>query len=153
MLIGAYCDYNNVSGYSTIYGKLYNWYAVKDSRNIAPIGWHIPSDVEFITLSNYLGGDIEAPNKLKEIGTSHWQSPNTGATNVSGFTALPGGMRQGESGYFEGIVSGGYWWCITEYQYDPNMAVNRCLYSSANNCFLRNYTWKKDGLSIRCIKD
>lgn len=88
---GAYCNYNNDEGNVATYGRLYNWYAVDDSRNIAPAGWHVPSDAEWQTLVDYLGGDAVAGGKMKEAGTTHWASPNTGATNESGFTALPGG--------------------------------------------------------------
>lgn len=75
------------------YGRLYSWYAVTDSRNVCPAGWHVPSDAEWTTLTDFLGGEVAAQGKLKEAGTIHWNSPNTGATNESGFTALPGGNR------------------------------------------------------------
>ena len=89
---GAYCWYNNdAATYKATYGALYNWYAVGDSRNIAPSGWHVATDSEWTTLSTFLGGESIAGDKLKEIGTSHWLSPNTGATNSNGFTAFPGG--------------------------------------------------------------
>jgi uncharacterized protein (TIGR02145 family) len=74
------------------YGRLYTWDAVTDSRNLCPTGWHVPSDAEWTTLT-YLGGESAAGGKLKEAGTAHWLAPNTGATNESGFTALPGGIR------------------------------------------------------------
>lgn len=102
---GAYCEYdNNVASVAT-YGRLYNWYAAVDTRNIAPDGWHVPSDEEWKQLETYLGmSQAEADaiglrgsdegGMLKETGTSHWDSPNTGATNESGFTALPGGHRR-----------------------------------------------------------
>ena len=99
---GAYCEYNNDINNVATYGRLYNWYAVTDSRNIAPAGWHVPSDAEWKQLEMYLGmsqSEADATGwrgtdeggKLKEVGTMHWNSPNTGATNESGFTALPGG--------------------------------------------------------------
>jgi uncharacterized protein (TIGR02145 family) len=89
---GAYCWYNNdAATYKATYGALYNWYAVADSRNIAPTGWHVPTDAEWTTLTTFLGGESVAGGKLKETGTNHWTSPNTGATNETGFTALPGG--------------------------------------------------------------
>ncbi len=88
---GAWCYFKNDKDSGVTYGKLYNWYAVNDPRGLAPVGWHIPSDAEWSTLSAYLGGDSIAGGKLKESGTSHWNIPNTGATNVSGFSALPGG--------------------------------------------------------------
>jgi len=92
-LTGAYCEYDNDVNNVAVYGRLYNWYAVNDSRYIAPVGWHVPSDAEWLTLVDYLGGDTVADGKMKEIGTTHWVSPNTGATNESGFSALPGGYR------------------------------------------------------------
>ena len=91
---GAYCYYNNDSAtYAATYGKLYNWYAVNDPRGLAPAGWHIPSDAEWATIETCLGGASVAGGEMKETGTIHWQSPNTGATNSSGFTGLPGGYR------------------------------------------------------------
>lgn len=90
---GAYCNYGNDQTNATIYGCLYNWYAVNDKRNICPSGWHIPTEAEWTVLVNYLGGDSIAGGKMKEAGTIHWESPNTGAINISGFSALPGGGR------------------------------------------------------------
>src|SRR5665647_2153473 len=90
---GAWCYNNNDPAVGVIYGKLYNWYAVNDPRGLAPTGWHVPSDAEWTTLSTCLGGDAVAGGAKKETGTTHWTSPNTGATNSSGFTALPGGLR------------------------------------------------------------
>jgi uncharacterized protein (TIGR02145 family) len=92
---GAYCNYNNTESADTIatYGRLYNWYAATDSRDIAPSGWHVPTDDEWTTLTTYLGGDSVAGGKMKETGTTHWVTPNGGATNESGFTALPSGVR------------------------------------------------------------
>ena len=87
---GAWCYYNNDPANGTIYGKLYNWYAVNDPRGLAPTGWHIPTEGELIALSDCLGGQEVAGGKLKETGTAHWLSPNI-ATNETGFTALPGG--------------------------------------------------------------
>src|ERR1035437_4904310 len=89
---GAWCWYNNDSATNaSTYGKLYNWYAVNDPRGLAPTGWHVPSDAEWTTLSTCLGGNAVAGGAMKETGTTHWTSPNTGATNSSGFTGLPGG--------------------------------------------------------------
>jgi uncharacterized protein (TIGR02145 family) len=108
---GAYCNSDNDVNLWTTYGRLYNWYAVNDSRNIAPAGWHVPTDYEWSKLIAYLGslpGD-----KLREEGTEHWLSPNTDATNETGFTALPGGYRD-NTGTFISIGSNGYWWSSTE---------------------------------------
>jgi uncharacterized protein (TIGR02145 family) len=146
---GAYCDYNNNPGNDTIYGRLYNWYAVVDNRNIAPSGWHVPTDAEWTTLATYLGGEGLAGGKLKETGTIHWLSPNTGATNETDFTALPGGDRY-ISGAFYDIGTYGFWWSSSEtlvtYAWEQSMFNNR---SQAE----RNYTNKENGLSVRCIKD
>ena len=88
----SYPNFN--SSYGTTYGKLYNWYAVNDIRGLAPTGWHIPSNSELLTLNSCLGGDLnKAGGKLKEVGTAHWQSPNTDATDLFGFTALPSGLN------------------------------------------------------------
>ena len=89
---GACCDYDSGTGDAETYGRLYNWYAVNDRRNIAPEGWHVPSDAEWQILIDDLGGDSVAGGKLKEGGTTHWQSPNTGASNETGFSSLPGGF-------------------------------------------------------------
>jgi len=90
--MGVYSIYNNDTSIGNIYGKLYNGYAVKDARGISPAGWHIPSDVEWKEMINFLGGDEIAGGKLRETGTLHWRSAV--ATNESGFTALPAGYRE-----------------------------------------------------------
>ena len=95
LVIGAYCWYNNDISNKGPYGALYNWNAVMDDRNLAPVGWHIPTDEEWTTLSTTLGGESVAGGKLKEAGFSHWNAPNTGATNESGFTVLPNGYCYG----------------------------------------------------------
>ncbi|MDF1546840.1 MAG: fibrobacter succinogenes major paralogous domain-containing protein [Bacteroidales bacterium] len=110
----AYCNYDNNAASATTYGRLYNWYAVNDSRNIAPSGWHIPTDADWETLKTYLGGSDLAGGKLKEAGTGHWQSPNLGATNESGFNALPGGVR-GLNGIFGYIGIFSIWWSANQY--------------------------------------
>lgn len=141
---GACCDYNNTPSNSVTYGKLYNWYAVNDSRNIAPAGWHVPTDAEWTTLTNYLGGESVAGGKLKETGTAHWTAPNTGATNETGFTALPGGRR----GYYMG--SNGNWWTSTE----ENSASAWIESVGYNYTDVSRYRLSKQGgLSVRCIKD
>ena len=111
---GAWCYYDNNPANGAIYGKLYNWYAVNDPRGLAPKGWHIATDAEWTTLINYLGGESVAGGKLKEIGLAHWASTNTGATNETGFSAVPGGCRD-YHGTFYDIGGYGYWWSSTEY--------------------------------------
>ena len=147
---GAYRDYNNTSSVSTIYGKLYNWYAVADSRNLCPSGWHVPSDADWTILTTYLGGESVAGGKLKEIDTTHWKSPNTGATNETGFTALPGGQFSLFSGTFDGIGSYTAWWSSIESY--PDLVWFRGLHYNSKIVTL-SYSIKKTGLSVRCLKD
>lgn len=147
---GAYCYYNNDSTtYAGTYGKLYNWYAVNDSRGLAPEGWYIPSDFEWTTLVNCLCGDLVAGGPLKEIGTSHWISPNTGATNLSGFTGVPGGTRD-NSGTFLFLGDLGIWWSFTEST--SNLPWYRQLNNSNTEIFKANIN-KRYGFSVRCIRD
>jgi uncharacterized protein (TIGR02145 family) len=110
LTIGAYCNYENTKDLDTIatFGRLYNWYAIVDSQGIAPPGWHVPANDEWNTLTDYLGGTGIAACKLKEADTKHWQSPNAGATNESGFSALPGGSGN-YSGSFSEFGYAGVW--------------------------------------------
>lgn len=147
---GANCDYNNTPSNADTYGKLYNWYAATDARNIAPTGWHVPSDEEWSTLTTFLGGEIVAGGKLKESGTTHWNSPNTDATNSSGFTALPGGARFGGSGAFNKIGGDGYWWTSSELS--ATNAVYRFMYYEYGSV-TSIFTIKEQGFSVRCVKD
>jgi uncharacterized protein (TIGR02145 family) len=148
---GAWCYYDNSSANGEVYGKMYNWYAVNDSRGLAPSGWHIPSDAEWMTLKDYLGGESVAGGKMKETGTSHWQSPNEGATNESGFTALPGGYRDGVGGSYGDIGRVGHWWSSTEF--DVTHAGEWYLsYYYTRGIFGRS-SLDKNGFSVRCIKD
>jgi uncharacterized protein (TIGR02145 family) len=150
---GAWCYYNNDVANGAKYGKLYNWYAVNDSRGLAPQGWHIPTDAEWTTLGNFLGGDDVAGAKLKEVGTLTWRSPNTNATNESGFSGLPGGNVDFSFGFINPVGSVGSWWSSTELDY-PNIifAWSRTLnYNSGR--LGRNSSVKKDGYSVRCLRD
>jgi uncharacterized protein (TIGR02145 family) len=136
---GAYCNYGDIS----TYGRLYNWYAVSDNRNIAPAGWHVPSETEWTTLINYLGGASVACNKLREPGDAHWKSLNTGATNQSGFTALPGGFRiVGETFEYQGDFG---LWATSTFVNDVFMAVFSYVQFETDN--------KAMGISVRCVKD
>jgi uncharacterized protein (TIGR02145 family) len=147
---GAYCNYNNDLSNVETYGRLYNWYAVNDSRKIAPEGWHIASSQEWWTLINYCGGRDSAGSKLKEVGTKHWSSFNTTATNESGFTGLPGGLRT--TTIYRDIGTNGYWWCSDEYPYYPNSA--NCGWLVFRNDIAQvSYCGKSYGFSVRCIKD
>ncbi len=109
MSTGAYCDYNNDDANSAIYGRLYNWFAASDGRNLAPEGWHVSTDAEWTDLANHLGGEAVAGGKLKETGFTHWLEPNSEATNETGFSGLPGGGRTW-GGIYEYINGGGTWW-------------------------------------------
>ena len=133
------------SNYTT-YGVLYNWTAALAA---CPEGWHLPSDAEWTTLTTYLGGASVAGGKLKEAGESHWTSPNTGATNESGFTALPGGYRS-LNGTFRVLGITGYWWSSTEYS--TSYAWYRYLDYNHSDVFRRYYN-KENGFSVRCLRD
>ena len=149
--MGAYCWYNNdAATYKETYGALYNWYAVADGRNIAPAGWHVPSDAEWTTLTDFLGGQIGAGGKLKQTGTIYWPDPNA-STNSSGFTALPGGYRDYGDGTFNGIVNSGYFWSNTAV--GPGDAWYRTLYYTDANVGRYYRSVKPRGMSVRCVKD
>lgn len=147
---GAYCWNNNdAATYKSTYGALYNWYTVNTGK-LCPTGWHVPSDAEWTTLTTYLGGESVAGGKLKETGTAHWQSPNTDATNSSGFTALPGGDRNYD-GTFAAIGGYGGWWGSSA-EYDTYSAWGRYMgYKSSD--VSRSGSSLRSGFSVRCIKD
>lgn len=145
----AYCWYNNnYSTYGSVYGALYNWYAVNTGK-LCPVGWHVPSDAEWTELTDYLGGESVAGGKLKEAGTAHWLSPNTGATNVAGFTALPGGSRLGSGGFYN-VGDGGIWWSATEN--DASSAWYRVVDSGSSDVGRNSYD-KEVGFSVRYVRD
>lgn len=144
---GAYINHKNSSANADIYGRLYNWYAVADGPLLAPAGWHIPSQSEWRTLINHLGGDTIAGAKLKEAGTSHWLSPNTGATNESGFTALPGGLCYGS---FLDIGLEGFYWSSSESSAYSAILV---FLHNENKKIVEAPYYKNAGISVRCIKD
>jgi uncharacterized protein (TIGR02145 family) len=146
---GAWCYYANTSSNGITYGKLYNWYAVNDPRGLAPVGYHIPSDTEWGTLVTCLGGEVVAGGKMKETGTTHWGSPNTDATNTSGFTGLPGGY-QFDNGLFGRIGSAGFWWSSSEYS--TNSAGNMYLASSFGGAS-SSHSDKRFGFSVRCVRN
>ncbi len=145
----AYADYNNSVSSSDIYGRLYNAYAVTDSRNLCPAGWHVPSDDEWTILSDFLGGLAVAGSKMKETGTSHWLDPNTTATNESGFTALPGGHRYNDGSFFN-MGTTGYWWTSTATS--STNADYRVLKNNSPGMAVGDVS-KVLGCSVRCIKD
>jgi uncharacterized protein (TIGR02145 family) len=142
---GAWAHYNNDSQYENPYGKLYNWYTVSDQRNVCPIGWYVPIDADWTILTDYLGGEFIAGGKMKSTGTQYWISPNTGATNESGFTGHPGGFRFGNIGIFEDINYAGYWWSSTN-------NFSRILINDLSNVY-RDDFGDAVGLSVRCLKN
>jgi uncharacterized protein (TIGR02145 family) len=142
----AYCWYDNDISKKDIYGALYNWYAV-NRGNLCPAGWHIPTDQEWTVLTAYLGGGSVAGGKLKETGTAHW-NPNSDATNESGFTALPDGWR-GPYG-FDSALDWGFWWSSTENDATTAWHIILFTYDSTVN---KPSNDKKNGFSVRCIKD
>jgi uncharacterized protein (TIGR02145 family) len=150
---GAYCWYNNDVANKTKFGALYNWYSVQDSRNIAPSGWHIPTDADWTILETYLGGGSVAGGKMKS--SSIWKSPNTGGDNSSGFTALPGGYRNGVYGTCEQMSILTYWWSAT----GSDLVI-----MGLRNAWFRVVSYDytalsratinvRSGFSLRCIKD
>ena len=143
---GAWCYYDNKVENGKIYGKLYNWYAVPDKRGIAPEGFHIPSDAEFIKLTDFLGGEEVTGGKLKS--TTLWESPNTGATNESGLSALPGGDRGVLD--FDAFGKFGCFWSSTSYDYSIAWSHDLFYNYSVKFHFKK---LKLHGLSVRCVRD
>ncbi|NJK95992.1 MAG: hypothetical protein HC905_14715 [Bacteroidales bacterium] len=151
----AYCWYNNDrSTYGHIYGALYNRYTV-ETGNLCPTGWHVPSDAEWTTLTYYLGGESWAGGKLKSTGTIEggnglWRSPNLGATNETGFTALPGGGRD-IGGSFSLVGSDGLWWGAA--QGSTRREWSRSLDYNFSNVYRYYGIDRNYGLSVRCLRD
>jgi len=147
------------SNYQT-YGVLYNWPAAMDGssssnsvpsgvQGVCPAGWYLPSDAEWTLLSDYLGGPVVAGGKMKETGTTHWNSPNTGATNSSGFTALPGGFRL-HSGFYSIGDNALYW---SSWVDSASLVWYRMLFNDINQVGRGYGNLKNNGLSVRCLKD
>jgi uncharacterized protein (TIGR02145 family) len=149
----AYCWYNNDQNNKYTYGALYNFSTVSTNK-LCPTGWHVPSNTEWTTLTNYLGGAGVAGGKLKEAGTAHWSSPNTGATNISLFNALPAGMRSEDNGSFNALGTHNAYWSSTESGTGtpPITAFRRLLYYNEGDVG-QDSQMKKGGLSVRCFKD
>jgi len=148
---GACCTYNNTENCDSVatYGRLYNFYAVSDQRNLAPLGWHVPTGEDWLILASFLGVRDSIAFKLKECGTIHWHPSTILATNSSGFTALPGGLRN-ETGSFTGKGVAGTWW-----------SADMLLDNNANAFFIFNSDTgldpvadtKSNGHSVRCVRD
>jgi uncharacterized protein (TIGR02145 family) len=161
---GAQADYDNDAANTTIYGKLYNWYAVADPAGLCPTGWHVPSDAERNDLVKFLdpgansspasiqstiaGGMLKATGTL-QAGTGLWETPNTDASNSSGFSGLPGGRRNNDGGCSDvGIY--GFWWSST--QYSASYALYSSLYYT-NGYVSPNIDTRSYGFSVRCVRD
>jgi uncharacterized protein (TIGR02145 family) len=153
-IIEKYC-YNDLESNCDIYGGLYQWneamqyVTTAGVQGICPAGWHLPTDAEWTTLTTFLGGESVAGGKMKETGTTHWASPNTGATNTSGFTALPGGYRY-SNGSFSDLTNYTLFWSSS--QYDASYSWNRYLSYTTSNVYRYSY-YKMYGVSGRCLKD
>ncbi len=146
---GAFCWYEQQNLEENIYGKLYNWYSVIDPRGLCPTGWRIPTSADWVVLINFLGGVNLSGGKMKETGPRHWNSPNTNATNESGYTGLPGGIRSFNGSFlYQGVI--GSWWSSssdgTHDVYVQSVGYN----SGISNPF---YEDRRSGISVRCIKN
>lgn len=157
---GAYSVYKDSAQNDSVYGKLYNWYAVADTNGLCPTGWHVPEDWEWNvlvkaidpnadTICNGCVQSLIVGGAMKEIGLTHWASPNAGATNSSGFTGLPGGFRYLDGiYYYVGLTC--YWWSAT--QYSTPKAYYR--YLNYNGSYVsRGNDDKTGGISVRCVRD
>jgi uncharacterized protein (TIGR02145 family) len=142
----AYIVYDNTPSNTDIYGNLYNWYAINDDRGICPDDWHVPSNDEWTILIDYLGGNGGAGGKMKETGTTRRNSPNTGATNESGFTALPSGNYDGSH---EFMGKYGYFWSNSAI--GDNVSFWQLAYNNSNA--YNGYTSKTFSMSVRCINN
>lgn len=146
--IGAYSEYDNNPTNVATYGRLYNLYSVIDPRNVCPDGWHVPSLNEWDVLINYLGGESIAGGKMKSTGTTLWNSPNTGATNESGFTGFPGGTRF-DLGDFRDIQSFGHWLSS-----DSGFGSTWSIRLRDSHTMVEKFnSYSRNGRSVRCVKD
>jgi uncharacterized protein (TIGR02145 family) len=154
-------DFNDNPVFTQIYGKLYTWAAVMNEASgsinfpsgvngVCPFGWHMPSNAEWGLLSTYLGGNLVAGGKLKMASPSQWNSPNTGATNSSGFTGLPGGDKLYYNGDYVNLGSTGYFWSTSEYDVDKGWSFFIMHDSQEFDSF---QMYKGMGLSVRCLRD
>ena len=156
-IIEKHC-YRNEENNCDVYGGLYQWneamqYVTADkTQGICPSGWHLPSDREWSTLTSILGGMSVSGGKMKEAGISHWASPNSGATNSSGFSALPGGWRNADNSAFYFLGLAGYWWTTT---IDSGFTLNVMSRSMFNNdiAVIRDGRAKFNSFMVRCIMD
>ncbi len=147
---GAWCHYNNDQKNNDKYGKLYNLYVVSGNKNVCPSGWHVPTNVEWTILINYLGGERVAGGKMKEKGTINWEWRNKQASNSSGFTALPGGERSFNGKYYN-IGSHGYWWSSTENNTFKYWFLE--LWNYFGSAHTEETYSNQSGMSVRCLRD
>jgi uncharacterized protein (TIGR02145 family) len=146
---GAWCYYENNDEYGASFGKLYNWFAVNDPRGLAPDGYHVPTHEEWDTLLANLGGDLLAGGKLKEKGIKNWASPNTKATNQSKYSALPGGYRSTEDGFFDITEKATFW---SNSEINEKFGRKRVINNSSGSVVM-SISDKRQGSSVRCIKN
>ena len=145
---GAWINYNNDPAIGAVYGKLYTSQAVLDARGLAPEGWHVATRQEWLNLIDLLGGFSVAGGKLKEMGTEHWYSPNTGASEEYGFSALPGGYASGGSDYLGRY--GGFW---TSTVVEQSPAGTYMYYLYADDARIEEDWSTQMGFSVRCVRD
>lgn len=153
LVTGGYCDYANDPVNGINYGHLYNGYAVSNTSSIAPTGWHVPSDTEWTTLSEFLGGVDVAGGRLKDAKSDafSWKSPNVGATNEIGFSALPGGYRHNRGNFYQ-KNDYGHWWSSSAIATTNNAMSRGLIYNTGN--LLKYFGFDKgNGFSVRCVKD
>ena len=151
---GAYCDFNNDINIGNVYGHLYNYYSVADSRNICPSGWHIPTKIEWETLINYLGGPSSAGNKLKESGSLYWMSANATGDNSSGFSARAGSWRSQDALFYYGVKTGGaLFWTSTKDDPKYPWVMGIQTFGEPVKIVKDPYFESAAGTSIRCLKN
>lgn len=153
---GAWSFYNNSERWNNPYGKLYNWYAVNDERNICPANWHVPSYDEWDAMADHLGGRTVAGGKLKTPGTDNWRRPNLYATNQTGFSAVPGGSRTNFGDFrahhrFYDLGKFGYWWTSSFHSDYEKVAWARMI-NHRSGSLQSVYNPKTTGYSVRCVK-
>jgi uncharacterized protein (TIGR02145 family) len=146
---GAWCYYNNDPAMGAIYGKIYNWYAIKDQRGLLESGWRVPNESDWAKLTSFLNGGNVAGGKLKEQGTVHWYYPNNNASNLTGFSALPGGYRSFD-GIFVGLGSNADFWC---YSNEASSGAWDMYLHNDNDYLSKDSIYKSDGFSVRLVKD
>jgi uncharacterized protein (TIGR02145 family) len=150
--IPGYCWYkNDAITNKEIYGALYNGFAMSTGK-LCPMGWHVPSQDEWFTLINYLGGENIAGGKMKEAGTEYWRSPNTDANNESGFSALPSGARSNYDGKFLNLGEQGSWWSTTLIE-DTLAAYCTTINYNLAGAYISGAPYFPTGIGVRCVRD